>query len=81
MLNVPTYRPGAVCSTFNSLAFKSGPTTMPAMFRKFRNWSFLSNAEMITRTWPSEVSVATANLPASAAGRIDQRTIWLKSLS
>ncbi len=59
----------------------SGPTAVAVMLRKLRNSSFLSSALTTTWTCPSATSVATVNLPEPPAGRIDQRTIWPKSLS
>ena len=64
-----------------AIAVQNGPTIVPPMSRKFKKSSSLSSAVTITLIFPSCTSVATVNLPLSPTGRIDQRTIWLKSLS
>ena len=61
--------------------FKSGPTAAPVMVRKLRNLSLLSKAVITTRIAPFLRLENGRELAALPEGRIDQRTIWPKTLS
>jgi len=67
---VPSYRPGAVCTSSIGPDFKLGSTVLPRICRKLRNWLFLSSASTTTLIRPCSRRTLSDRLPRSA-GRID----------
>jgi hypothetical protein len=65
----------------SDIGFISGPSTVPLIACSLRNSSSSLSADTTTCVLLPRTSVATANLPVSPVGRIDQRTIWLKNWS